>query len=71
MNTTKNALNSPLYVSFKRSSIVDDISGNTYSKRSSFIQKVRQVIEENIDNETFGIPEVCRAVGISRLRSRL
>lgn len=33
---------------------------------NSFIQKVRDMVLENIDDETFGIPELCRGIGISR-----
>ena len=33
---------------------------------NTFIQKVRDMILENIDDENFGITELCRAIGISR-----
>ena len=36
------------------------------SKESEFVQKVRSAIEENIENEDFGILQLCRAVGYSR-----
>ena len=31
-----------------------------------FVQKVRQAIEANIDNERFGIAQLCRTIGLSR-----
>ncbi|MEL6277073.1 MAG: response regulator, partial [Bacteroidota bacterium] len=31
-----------------------------------FIQKVRQIIEEQMEDETFGTPQLCRAIGLSR-----
>jgi len=35
-------------------------------KQNSFVQKVRDMVLDNIDDETFGIPELCRGIGISR-----
>lgn len=32
----------------------------------SFIQKVQVQIEKNISDESFGIPQLCKAIGISR-----
>ena len=34
--------------------------------RKTFIQKVQNIIEENIEDEDFGILELCKAIGISR-----
>ena len=31
-----------------------------------FIQKMRNAIDENLDDETFGIAQLCRAIGLSR-----
>jgi len=35
-------------------------------KTNEFVLKVRKLIEENIDDSSFGILELCRALGISR-----
>lgn len=43
--------------------------GNTSEETSpehEFIHQLKQVIEEELDNEDFGIPEICRAMGVSR-----
>ena len=32
----------------------------------SFIEKVKQIIEENIEDETFGILNLCKTIGYSR-----
>ena len=39
---------------------------SSFNRGSSFIQNVRNIILENIDDENFGITELCRAIGISR-----
>ncbi len=36
------------------------------SLEDEFIARVRQEIEDNIDDEFFGIPELCKAIGMSR-----
>ena len=36
------------------------------SPEDAFIQKVRNAIEENISDETYGIMHLCRAIGLSR-----
>lgn len=38
----------------------------SFYKGDSFAQKVRNIILENIDDENFGIMELCRVIGISR-----
>ncbi len=35
-------------------------------QEDEFILKVRNIIEENLDNENFGSPELCRAIAMSR-----
>lgn len=35
-------------------------------RQNRFLQKVESIIEENIEDDGFGIPELCRAIGISR-----
>ena len=34
--------------------------------RKTFIQKIKEVIEENMDDENFSIPQLCRVIGLSR-----
>ena len=36
------------------------------NKEDEFVQKVRQAVLENISDDTFGIAQLCRAVGLSR-----
>ena len=38
----------------------------TYPTKNSFIKNVKNIIEENIDDDTFGIQQLCKAIGISR-----
>ena len=35
-------------------------------QEDQFIISIREAVEENLDDENFGIPELCRAVGMSR-----
>lgn len=43
------------------------LSGDADTQQEDeFIQKVRQAVEENIDDEDFGIVQLCRAVHLSR-----
>lgn len=35
-------------------------------REDEFIIRVQEIIHENIDDEQFGIPELCRAIGLSR-----
>lgn len=35
-------------------------------QEDAFIAEIRQVVEANISDEEFGIPELCKAVGVSR-----
>jgi signal transduction histidine kinase/DNA-binding response OmpR family regulator len=43
-----------------------DATTEVINKEDAFIQKVRTVIEENINDDAFGIPQICRAVGLQR-----
>lgn len=36
------------------------------SREDSFLQKIRELVESNIDDETFGILQICKALSISR-----
>ncbi|MCB9305522.1 MAG: DUF3808 domain-containing protein [Lewinellaceae bacterium] len=36
------------------------------NKEDEFVQKVRQAVLENISDETYGIPQLCRAAALSR-----
>ena len=33
-----------------------------------FLQKLREILEENLDDEDFGIVQLCRAIGVSRMQ---
>ena len=41
---------------------------STDLKEDEFIQKLRAIIEENMEDESFGIMELCRIVGLSRMQ---
>jgi AraC-like DNA-binding protein len=36
------------------------------SRENEFIVSIKQLIETELDNEQFGIPEICRSLGVSR-----
>jgi len=38
------------------------------AKEDKFLQKIRQLIEANLEDEKFGIPELCVKLGISRIQ---
>ncbi|MCB9339347.1 MAG: response regulator [Lewinellaceae bacterium] len=38
------------------------------SREDIFIQKLRTAVEENMEDESFGITELCQAVGLSRMQ---
>ncbi|MCB0531689.1 MAG: response regulator [Saprospiraceae bacterium] len=38
----------------------------TFSQEDIFVEKVKQAVLGNIDDEDYGIPEICRTIGMSR-----
>ena len=42
------------------------IKDSSMRKESSFIQNVQSILAENLDNESFSILQLCKAIGISR-----
>ncbi len=37
-----------------------------FSKEDEFIQKIKAILEENIGDEDFGLPQLCQKIGMSR-----
>jgi AraC-like DNA-binding protein len=50
---------------YQKNSNSDPTSINT---EDTFIQKLRSLIEENMEDETFSIIDLCRSVGLSRMQ---
>ena len=42
-----------------------------FQKEDAFIAKLQATIEENLDDENFGIPEICKAIAMSRSQLHL
>jgi len=51
------------YNSLEENALLKDAA---VQQEDEFIQKVRQAVEKNIDDEDFGILQLCRAVNLSR-----
>jgi len=51
---------------FRNTEFWDGATGKTNGKTNHFVEKVKKLIEENIDDSSFGILHLCRSLGISR-----
>ena len=47
---------------------ISDLSKTPVNKEDDFIQKLQSIIEENIEEESFNINELCRLAGLSRMQ---